>query len=137
MSLMRIVMASASGGVLSIFTSWLITAYLFHGYQRLTPETWRPEGPRQYALSSVVQVLGGAAVGLLFFATGGLSHLAVSGWLGTGVVFGLLAWLALVCPVAVTNAVYVRLHRGVVVGLLLDSLVGVLLVSSACAWAAS
>ncbi len=137
MSLIRIMMVGAGGGVLSIFTSWLITGYLFHGYQRLTPETWRPEGVTQYALSSVVQVFGGAAIGLLFFATGGVSHIAVHGWLGTGVLFGFLAWLALVCPVVVTNAVYVRLHRGVVAGLILDSLVGVLLISTACAWAAS
>jgi hypothetical protein len=131
------VIAGAVGGVLSIFTSWLITGYLFHQYQRLTPETWRPEGPKQYARSSVVQVLAGAVVGLLFFATGGLSHLAARGWLATGVLFGFLAWLALACPVVVTSAVYIRLHRGVVVGLLLDSLVGVLLVSMICAWAAS
>jgi hypothetical protein len=137
MSLMRVVIAGAAGGVLSIFTSWLITGYLFHDYQRRTPETWRAEGPKQYALSSVVQVLAGAAVGLLFFATGGPSHLVARGWVVTGVLFGLLAWLALACPVVVTSAVYVRFHRGVVVGLLLDSLVGVLLVSSACAWAAS
>ncbi len=138
MSLMRIVTAGAVGGVLTIFTSWLFTGYLFHDYQRVTPDTWHSEGPKQYALSSAIQVLGGGAIGLLFFATGGLSHLAAPGWLGTGVVFGLLAWLALACPVILTNAVYVRLHRGVVVvGLLLDSLVGVLLVSMACAWAAS
>lgn len=137
MSLTRVVFAGAVGGVLSIFSSWLVTGYLFHQYQRLTPETWRPEGPRQYALSSVVQVLAGMAVGLLFFATGGLSHFAARGWLASGVSFGLVAWVALACPVLVTNAIYVRLHRGVVVGLLLDSLVGVLLVASACAWAVS
>jgi hypothetical protein len=39
--------------------------------------------------------------------------------------------------VLITTAIYVRLPRGVVLGLLLDSLVGVLLVSSACAWAAA
>jgi hypothetical protein len=137
MSLLRVVTAGAVGGVISIFSSWLITGYLFHDYQRLTPETWRPEGPKQYALSSLVQVLGGAAIGLLFFATGRLSHPAARGWLGTGLIFGLLAWVALVCPVVATSAVYVRLHRGFVAGWLLDSLITVLIVSSACAWAAS
>ncbi len=137
MSLARAVLAGATGGVLSIFTSWLITGYLFHAYQRLTPETWRPEGPRQYALSSLVQVVGGAALGLFYFATGGLAHPAGRSWFASGVLFGLVAWVALACPVLVTSAIYVRFHRGVVVGLLLDSLVGVLLVATACAWAAS
>ncbi len=136
MLLIRVVGAGAIGGFLSILTSWLITGYLFHRFQRLTPETWRPEGAKQYGLSSVIQVLGGAAIGLLFFATGGLSHLGVAGWLPNGLLFGALAWLALACSVQATNAVYINLHRGVVVGLFLDSLVGVLLASCACAWAA-
>ena len=137
MSLTRVVLAGAAGGAVSILTSWLITGYLFHRFQRLTPDTWRPEGPKQYALSSGIQILAGAALGLLFFGTGGVSHLAARGWLASAVVFGVLAWVALACPVLLTSAVYIRLHRGVVMGLLLDSLVGVLLVSSACAWAAS
>ncbi len=137
MSLTRLLIAGAVGGLISIFSSWFITGYLFHQYQRLTPETWRAEGPLQYALSSAVQVVAGMALGLLFFATGGLSHLAARGWLSSGILFGLVAWLALACPVLVTNAIYVRLHRGVVAGLLLDSLVGVLVVASACAWAAT
>ena len=135
MSLTRMLIAGAVGGFLSILSSWAITGNLFHRYQRLTPETWRPEGPKQYAASSVVQVLAGMAVGLLFFATGGVSHLAVQGWLASGVLFGFLAWLALASPVLVTNAIYIRLHRGVVTGLLLDSLVGLLLIACACAWA--
>ena len=70
LTLARLMLAGAIGGFLSIFTSWLITGALFHKYQRLTPDTWRPEGPTQYTLSSVVQMLGGALVGLLYFATG-------------------------------------------------------------------
>jgi hypothetical protein len=41
------------------------------------------------------------------------------------------------CPTHLINAVYVKIHRGVVTGLLLDSLVGLLIVGCACAWAAS
>jgi hypothetical protein len=136
MSLTRLVIAGAVGGFLSIFTSWLITGNLFHGYQRLTPETWRPEGPKQYALSSLLQILEGAAVGALFFATGGLSSAPAATWLLRGLLFGSLAWLALACPVLLGSAIYVKLHSGVVVGLLLDSLFAVVLMSCACAWAA-
>ena len=137
MSLLREVIAGAVGGFLSIFTSWLMTGYVFHKYQRLTPETWRPEGPREYATSSVIQVLGGAAVGLLYFATGGASRVGATSWLAGGLLFGGLAWLAVACPSQVVTAVYVKLHRGVVVGGLLDSLLGLFVVGCACAWAAS
>ena len=135
--MVRIVIAGAAGGFVSIFTSWAITGSLFHGFQKLTPETWRPEGPKQYALSSVVQILAGAAVGLLYFATGGVARLGATSWLSSGLLFGSLTWLAAACPVHTINAVYVKLHRGVVAGLLLDSLVGLLIVGCACAWAAS
>jgi hypothetical protein len=137
MSLLRVVIAGAVGGFISIFTSWLITGTVFHRFQRLTPETWRAEGPKQYALSSLLQVLAGAAIGLLFFATGGLSHVALTSWLQSGLLFGGLAWLAVACPTHAISAVYVKLHRGVVAGLLVDSLVGLLVVGCACAWAAS
>src|ERR1019366_7338447 len=99
----RIVTAGAAGGVISIFTSWFLTGYLFHAFQRLTPETWRAEGPKQYALSSITQVFAGAALGVLYFATGGVSHLGTGGWLVSGVAFGLVAWTALACPVILIN----------------------------------
>ena len=136
LTLARLMLAGAIGGFLSIFTSWLITGALFHKYQRLTPATWRPEGPTQYTLSSVVQMLGGTLVGLLYFATGGPARLLTANWLATGLVFGGLLWLAVAAPIHVIFAVYVKLHPRFVVGALLDSLVGLMIVSAACAWAA-
>ena len=100
MSLAKIVIAGAAGGVLSIFTSWFITGMLFHKFQRLTPDTWRPEGPAQYALSSVIQVCQGAVVGLLMFVTGGLAAMATSSWLARGMVFGGVGCLVVVALVA-------------------------------------
>jgi hypothetical protein len=135
--MLRIVIAGAAGGFVSIFSSWAITGSLCHRFQKLTPETWRPEGPTQYTLSSVIQILAGAAVGFLYFATGGVARLGATSWLASGLLFGFLTWLAVACPVHAINAVYVKLHRGVVTGLLLDSLIGLLIVGCACAWAAS
>ena len=34
-------------GVVSLFTSWFWMGLVFHRYQRATPETWGPEGPRK------------------------------------------------------------------------------------------
>jgi len=136
MSLGRLLLAGAVGGFVTVLTSWLIIGTLFHRYQRLTPETWRPEGPRQYAVSSLVQVLAGAAVGLLFFVTGGAPSLSQSGWVVRGLVFGGVTWLAVACPIHVISAVYVKLHKGHVVGALLDSLVALTIVGWACAYAA-
>jgi len=134
MSLLRLLLPGAVGGFVSIFTGWLIIGNLFHRYQRLTPDTWRPEGPTLYAMSSVVQVLAGAAVGLLFFVTGGAPSLAQAGWLTRGLVFGSTVWLAVACPIHLVTAIYVKLHKGHVVGALLNSLVGLGITGCACAF---
>ncbi len=135
MSLVRLLLAGAVGGFVSVFSGWLIIGTLFHRYQGLTPETWRPEGPKQYAMSSVVQVVAGAAVGLLFYVTGGAASLGQAGWLARGLAFGSAAWLAVACPIHLISAIYVKLHKGHVVGALLDSLVGLAVTGCACAFA--
>jgi hypothetical protein len=132
---MTLVLFGALGGVIAIFTSWLITGFLFHRFQAETPGTWRPEGPRQYAAASALDVFAGAAIGLLYWHTGGVHIGGGAGWLFRGALFGVLAWLALALPVILSMATFVYLHRGVVVGLLLDWLAVALLASIACAWA--
>src|SRR5438105_6238816 len=117
-------------GVVSIFTSWFWMGFVFHRYQRATPETWRPEGPRNYALSSLVRVLSAIAISVLyvlivrfhvgFFAEG----------LAGALRFAAALWIALAAPVAIEAAIYVRMHSLVVVGQVLDWLTTVVL---ACA----
>ncbi|HEY5087666.1 MAG TPA: hypothetical protein VII66_09945 [Gemmatimonadaceae bacterium] len=131
----HVVIAGAAGGLVSIFTSWVFMGWLFHSYQRKTPDTWRAEGPAQYALSSGVQVLAGAAVGLLFAMSGAATHYSGGSWMTSGFAFGALVWLAAAAPAQTINAIYVKIHRGVIIGELLDSLVGLLIVGCACAWA--
>jgi energy-coupling factor transporter transmembrane protein EcfT len=56
----------AIAGVLAIFTSWLWMGVVFHRYQKLTPNTWRPENNRSYALSSAITFLSCIAIATLF-----------------------------------------------------------------------
>src|SRR5947199_3718778 len=53
-------------GVVSIFTSWFWMGLVFHRYQRATPETWRPEGPRNYTLSGLIRVLSAVAISIIY-----------------------------------------------------------------------
>src|SRR5579864_2807527 len=53
-------------GVISIFTSWLWMGVIFHRFQRETPETWRPEGPRNYAGASLLHTIAAIGVACLF-----------------------------------------------------------------------
>ena len=98
-------------GIVSIFTSWFWMGLVFHRYQRATPETWRPEGPRNYALSSLVRVLSAIAISALYVLVARF-HV---GFFADGMVgalrFAALIWIALSAPVAIEAAIYVRMFH--------------------------
>jgi hypothetical protein len=105
-------------GVISGFTSWLSMGVIFHRYQRETPETWRPEGSRSYIAASLLHIL--AAIACLFtlvvrFKVG----IFAVGFQGS-FYFAICIWGALALPILLESATFVRLHRLVVIGRLLD-----------------
>jgi Protein of unknown function (DUF1761) len=107
-------------GIISIFASWFWMGCVFHSYQRATPETWRPEGPRNYVLSSVVRLLAAIAIAFVYVLIARF-HVAIfsEGIIGA-LRFAIVAWIAFVAPVAVEAALYIRLHSMVVLGQVLD-----------------
>jgi hypothetical protein len=111
-----ILVPGLAAGVAGIFTSWLITGSLFHPWQRHTPNTWRHEGPVQYAGASVLGVL--AAIGIsALCAAAGVHSIAAGLWIAG------LCWLAAAAPVLVSSGLFVNLHPLVVAGLMIDWLV--------------
>ena len=103
---------------------------VFHRYQRAIPETWGPEGPRNYALSSLVRVFSAVVISFLYVL---VARFQV-GFFADGIVgalrFAAVIWIALAAPVAIEAAIYVRMHSMVVVGQVIDWLTTVVL---ACA----
>jgi hypothetical protein len=118
----RIAVAGAISGVTALLISSTFVAWLFHGYQKLTPATWRPEGPREYALGSGLSLFQGFAFAFLFALLGGGLADQVGHWFPTGLLFGLACFAALVLPTLLSQAIFVNFHRGFVAGLILDSL---------------
>lgn len=131
----RVVVAGSIAGVAGIFSSWLITGVLFHSFQRLTPNTWRPEeGAKQYAGASALTVLAAFVVSVFFAATGGVHAWSMAPGIANGLLFGLLCWAAFAFPVVLSVALFVNLHRGFVLGLVLDWLVVSLFAGAAAGW---
>src|SRR5438309_2958613 len=95
-------------GIISFLTSWLWMGVIFHRYQRATAEIWRTEGPRNYALSSIVRVLSAMAIAMLYVL---VAHFHLP-WFSDGIVgafrFAAASWMALAAPVAIESAIYVR-----------------------------
>src|SRR5438067_8651354 len=107
-------------GVVSIFTSWFWMGLVFHRYQRATPETCRPEGPRNYTLSGLIRVLSAVAISIIYVLVARF-HV---GFLAEGIVgalrFAAVMWIAVAAPVAIEAAIYVRMHSMLVLGQVID-----------------
>jgi|HubBroStandDraft_4_1064222.scaffolds.fasta_scaffold672186_2 hypothetical protein len=134
MSVGRVLLAGAVAGAVGVFTSGMLVGWLFHPYQRLTPNTWRTgEGATHYALSSVLTIISATLIAVLYSLADPLA-LPWGSWLESGLAFGALCWAALAAPILLSNALFVNLHRGFVAGLLLSWLIVALLGASAAAW---
>jgi hypothetical protein len=134
----RILLAGIAAGVAGVFTSWLITGVVFHPFQRRTPATWRAgEGGLHYAAASGLTVLASLVISAFFAATGGLHLPGTTSGLVNGLAFGALCWSALALPVLLSIAIFINLHRAMVVGLLLDWLVVSLLAGGVAGWLAA
>lgn len=122
------------GGFVSIFASWLWMGVIFHRYQRATPEIWRPEGPRNYILSSLVRLLSALAISVLYvtivrFKVGIFAEGAAGAFR-----FAAVIWIAMAAPVAIEAAIYVRIHSMVVLGQVVDWLTTAMLVCLITCW---
>jgi hypothetical protein len=107
-------------GVISIFSSWLWMGVIFHRYQKATPNTWRTEGPRSYAIASLLHLIAALGIACLFVLmvrfNVGISPVGLAG----SIRFALCIWGAISLPIILESALFIRLHPFVVVGQLLD-----------------
>ena len=130
MNTLRIALAPGLiAGVLSVFTSWLWMGVIFHPYQRETPGTWRPEGPRSYIGASLLHVFAAIGIACLFtlMVRFNVAVFAI-GFRGV-LYFAVCIWGVLALPILLESALFIRLHRLVVLGQLLDWLSTSLLAS--------
>jgi hypothetical protein len=133
LGLSQVLVPGFIAGVLSIFTSWLWMGAIFHRFQKLTPQTWRPETARSHALSSLVHILAALGIVLLFTIVAGDQTSFAEG-IGGSVQFALACWGVFALPIVLGAAIYINLHPLVVVGQLLDWLSTSLLATMISAW---
>jgi hypothetical protein len=123
----------AIAGVLAIFTSWLWMGVVFHRYQNLTPNTWRPENSRSYALSSAITFLSCIAIATVFLLVARMGGVFAGGGIGA-LRFAAVAWMALTAPIIVNAAVFINLHPWFVVGQVVNALTTSVLACTITAW---
>ena len=111
----------AVAGILAIFTGWFWMGVVFHRFQRLTPNTWRPENSRSYALSSAITFLTCIAIATLFLLVARMGGVFAGGLTGA-LRFAAVSWMALSAPILVNAAVFINLHPWFVVGQVVNAL---------------
>jgi hypothetical protein len=111
----------AIAGVVSIFTSWLWMGMVFHPFQSRTPNTWRAENGRSYALSSAITFLSCIAIATVFLLVARMGGV-FGGGLPGALRFAAVCWIALSAPLIVNAAVFINLHPWFVVGQVVNAL---------------
>ena len=107
-------------GVFSIFMSWLWMGVIFHRFQKETPGTWRPEGPRNYIGASLLHLLAALGIACLFTLIVCFNVAIFAAGLHGSLLFAIAIWGALSLPIILESALFIRLHPFVVLGQLLD-----------------
>jgi hypothetical protein len=68
----------------------------------------------------VNDVFFGFAFAGFFFLVGGVGRFNIDNWAGQGLTFGIGCWAAVALPMCLSILVFMRVHKGVVIGMLLD-----------------
>lgn len=123
----------AIAGILSILTSWFWMGLVFHRYQKLTPNTWRPENSRSYAMASAITFLACIAIATLFLLVARMGGVFAGGVPGA-LRFAAVAWMAVTAPFLVNAAVFINLHPWFVVGQVVNALTTSALACAVTAW---
>jgi hypothetical protein len=111
----------ALAGIIAIFTSWFWIGFVFHRFQGLTPNTWRPENNRSYLLSSTITFLSCIAIATVFLLVARMGGVFAGGFPGA-LRFAAVAWMAWSAPLIVNAAVFINLHPWFVVGQVVNAL---------------
>jgi len=109
-------------------------AVVFHRFQRETPNTWRAEGAGHYFLATVIRFVASLGVACLLTLLVRFNVGSFAPGLGGSIRFAVCLWAAVALPIILESAVFIRLHRLVVVGQLLDWLTTLVATCLITAW---
>src|ERR1044072_2191363 len=98
MKTLQLALASgAVAGILSVLMAWFWMGNVFHRFQKLTPNTWRPENNRRSTLSSVITILTCIAIATVFLLVARMGGVCAGGLTGA-LRFAAVCWMALTAP---------------------------------------
>jgi hypothetical protein len=131
MAYFKTVMVGVGIGVVATLIDGFFIGFLFHKYQKETPNTWRQENIRSYITSTIVSIFFGilfASFYSLFVAT------SIHNGFGEALEVGAFCWATFLLPEIIGTSIYVNLHRMFVIGKCVSSFVVLLAASAISVW---
>jgi hypothetical protein len=119
MSATHFILSAICIGFANTCIEWLFIGFLFHKFQALTPQTWRPESNSSYMYSTVLSFLFGALFTLFYLKIGW--HYVLPGNLWSHLKLGLICFACFSFVSGINNAVYINYDKKFVVGTLIAS----------------
>ncbi len=119
MSTIHYILSTVSIGFANTFIDWFFIGFLFHKFQALTPQTWRPENYSSYTYSTLLSFLFGGLFTLFYLKIG--SHYALPGNLWSQTQLGLLCFACFSFISIVNNSIYINYDKRFVAGTLIAS----------------
>jgi hypothetical protein len=128
---------AVSAGV-AIAVGVAVNTCVVQKFRALTPQTWRADASAANLRAVVSRLLVGVGFPLAFAYTGlpmlpAMASGSVPRW-QVGLQFGGLLWLAMALPIVLSLAATVNVHRGFVVGKVVDWLIVAAASGVACAY---
>jgi|SRR5882757_3010250 len=119
MSATHFILSALSIGFANTFIEWLFIGFLFHKFQALTPQTWRPEKYSSYTYSTLLSFLFGALFTFFYLKIG--SHYVLPHNLWSHLKLGLICFACFSFVSAINNAIYINYDKKFVIGILIAS----------------
>jgi len=119
MSAIHFILSAISIGFANTVIEWFFIGFLFHKYQALTPQTWRPENYSNYTYSTLLSLLFGALFTLFYLKIG--AHYVLPGSLWSHIKLGLICFACFSFVSAINNSIYINYDKKFVAGLLIAS----------------
>ena len=119
MSVIHYILSAVCIGFANTIIEWFIVGFLFHKYQALTPQTWRPESYKSYTYSTLLSFLFGVLFTFFYLKIG--SHYVLPGNVWSHIKLGIICFAGFSFVSGINNALYVNYDKKFVAGLLIAS----------------
>jgi len=119
MTTLHFILSAICIGLVHTCIEWFIIGFLFHKYQALTPQTWRPESNTSYTYSTVLSFLFGTLFTLFYVKIG--AHYVLPKSIFSDIKLALICFACFSLIIELGTAIYVNYNKMFVVGKLLAS----------------